>query len=85
MGWNLRHIRHWLKEGGISSTAPRTDMIDQHNEFIGTFENAKGKSKKFDDIIIDDEIDILETFYHPEGRSGTRKNLSILGSKGYME
>ena len=30
LGWNLRHVRHWLKHGQLMSTAPKSDLIDQH-------------------------------------------------------
>lgn len=68
LGWNLRHIRHWIKEGGLQSKAPITDMIDQHSEFIGTFEALEGEPMIFKDIIPNDEVNILEVLYHPEGK-----------------
>jgi len=69
IGWNLRHIRHWIKEGQLMSTSPKTDLIDQHCEFLGTFENDEGIEKKFDDILIDEDINIEETFYNTSGTS----------------
>ena len=67
--WNLRYIRHWLKEGQLISTSPRTDLIDQHCEFLGTFENDEGASILFEDILPENEVEILHTFYNREGKS----------------
>lgn len=67
LGWNLRHVRHWIKEGQLMSTSPKSDLIDQHCEFIGTFENDLGEEKLFNDIIPENEINILETFYNRDG------------------
>ena len=67
IGWNLRHIRHWIKEGQLISTAPKTDLIDQHCEFLGTFENDNGLNMKFDDVLNENDINILETFYNTSG------------------
>jgi len=68
LGWNLRHIRHWLKEGQLLSISPKTDMIDQHCEFFGTYENDEGEELQFDDILNDGDINILETFYNRDGK-----------------
>ena len=32
--WNLRHIRHWLKHGQLMSVSAKSDMIDQHCEWL---------------------------------------------------
>lgn len=69
LGWNLRHIRHWIKEGQLMSTSPKSDLIDQHCEFLETFEHEKGKKINFDDIIDDSNISILETYYNAAGIS----------------
>lgn len=69
LSWNLRHIRHWIKEGQLVGTAPNLDMLDQHCEFLGTFENDKGEEKIFDDILPEDEVCVLETFYNKKGKS----------------
>jgi len=63
----LRHIRHWIKEGNLSSVSPKTDLIDPHCEFLGTFEKRDGKDFDFHDVLPDDEVRILETFYHSNG------------------
>lgn len=42
-GWLLRYVRFWVKDGGLLHTAPRSDCIDQHTEFIGYFYNPKAK------------------------------------------
>lgn len=66
-GWNLRHIRHWLKEGQLRSTSPRSDLIDQHCEFLGTFEADEGEPMIFDDMLSEHDIGLLETFYNAGG------------------
>lgn len=66
-GWNLRHVRHWIKDGQMMSISSKNDMIDRHNEFIGTFEADQGQEMKFDDRVIDEGINLLSTHYHPEG------------------
>jgi len=65
-GWNLRHLRHWLKEGQTTAIAPATDIIDQHSEFIGTFENDQGMDLEFGDWFVNN-MGMLETFYNPNG------------------
>ena len=77
LGWNLRHVRHWIKEGQLLSTAPKSDLIDQHCEFIGTFENDTGEDIKFDDWI-DENIGLLGTFYNA---SGTTRGQERTGKK----
>lgn len=38
-GWLMRHLRIWVKRGQLpASISPKTDVIDQHNEYIATFE-----------------------------------------------
>jgi len=69
LGWNLRHIRHWLKEGQLVSISPKSDIIDQHCEFFGTYENDEGEDMVFDDVLNEDDINILETFYNREGEN----------------
>jgi DNA modification methylase len=77
-GWNLRHVRHWLKEGQLMSTSPRTDVIDQHNEFLGTYEHQEGKEMHFDDTFNDGDIEMLMTFYN---RSGKQRGQEWTGAK----
>jgi DNA modification methylase len=67
LGWNLRHVRHWIKEGQLMSVSPRTDLIDQHCEFLGTFENMGGGAMEFNDVIQGEDINLIETFYNREG------------------
>jgi DNA modification methylase len=69
LGWNLRHIRHWLKEGQLASVAPKTDLIDQHTEFFGTFENDEGAEMDFSDVLNENDINLLETYYNRIGKS----------------
>ncbi len=69
LGWNLRHVRHWLKEGQLMSTAPITDLIDQYCEFLGTFEADEGKEMVFGDVVTEDEVNLIETFYNTSGIS----------------
>lgn len=69
LGWNLRHVRHWLKEGQVIATSPKSDMIDQHSEFIATFENDDGEELKFDDVLNEQDVNTLETFYNRYGKS----------------
>jgi len=69
LGWNLRHIRHWLKEGQIASLSPKTDLIDQHSEFIGTFEHDLGKELDFTDVLNEQDVNLLETFYNRAGKN----------------
>jgi DNA modification methylase len=66
--WNLRHVRHWLKEGQLMATSPKTDIIDQHNEFLGTFENTDGTPRAFDDLFDDADVKMLLTFYNQQGK-----------------
>lgn len=68
-GWNLRHIRHWLKEGQLSSVSPKTDLIDQHSEFIGTFEHDEGAEMDFTDVLNEQDVQLIETYYHRAGKS----------------
>jgi DNA modification methylase len=68
LGWNLRHVRHWIKEGQLMATSPKTDIIDQHNEFIATFEHQDGKPRQFEDLFIGEDINLLMTFYRREGK-----------------
>lgn len=51
--WVMRHLRIWLKRGQLPATiSPKTDVIDQHNEYIATFEK---------------EYSQIATFWNPEG------------------
>ncbi len=68
LGWNLRHVRHWLKEGQLMATSPKTDIIDQHNEFLGTFEHGEGQPRSFEDAFDDSDVQLLMTFYNREGQ-----------------
>jgi DNA modification methylase len=69
LGWNLRHVRHWLKEGQLASVSPKTDLIDQHSEFFGTFEHDDGEEIHFDDVLNEQDVNLLETFYSRHGKS----------------
>ena len=69
LGWNLRHIRHWLKEGQLSSVSPKTDLIDQHAEFIETFEHDEGAEMQFTDVLSEQDVATLETFYSRTGKN----------------
>lgn len=52
-GWLMRHLRIWVKRGQLPATiSPKTDVIDQHNEYIATFER---------------EYSQVATFWNPEG------------------
>lgn len=85
-GWNLRHIRHWIKHGSPAQKTAQTDLIDQHNEFLGTFENMDGEDMKFDDKIWDGDITILETFYKPDGKNrGQNKARAPWAIKGWWD
>lgn len=68
LGWNLRHVRHWLKEGQLMATSPKTDIIDQHNEFLGTFEHGDGQPRTFEDAFDDSDVQMLMTFYNRQGK-----------------
>ena len=38
-GWLMRYVRFWVKDGGLLHTAPQSDCIDQHTEFLAYFYN----------------------------------------------
>lgn len=82
LGWNLRHIRHWLKsakaEHPISKSA---DLIDQHSEFLETFEHDDGKPMKFDDLLSEEDINLMATFYNREGASRGQERVGRAGMK----
>lgn len=60
-GWLLRHLRIWVKRGQLpASISPKTDTIDQHNEFIGTFE------KEWSQVL---------TFWEPNGEQRGQERL----------
>jgi len=40
-GFLMRYVRIWAKRGGLAHTAPMSDCIDQHWEFIGVFYDPK--------------------------------------------
>jgi DNA modification methylase len=67
LGWNLRHVRHWLKEGQLQATALRADLIDQHCEFLAAFEADEGEEMDFCDALPEDEVALLQTFYPVKG------------------
>jgi len=67
LGWNLRHVRHWIKRGQLLAIASKNDIIDQHCEFIGTFESDAGAEMKFDDRLWESDTALLETFYNVKG------------------
>jgi len=75
LGWNLRHIRHWIKEGQLASISAKADMIDQHCEWFGTYENDEGQEMVFEDRIEQDEIDALLTYYNARGRGRGQESL----------
>ena len=76
LGWNLRYIRHWLKHGQLASISAKADMIDQHCEWFGVFENDGGNPlENFDDRINQEEVMTLETFYNARGRGRGRESL----------
>ena len=51
--WLLRHLRIWVKRGQLpASISPKTDVIDQHNEYIATFE------KEYSQVL---------TYWNPDG------------------
>jgi hypothetical protein len=66
-GWFLRHVRFWLKEGQLRSIGAKTDVIDQHCEFLGTYYDQDGAELPFTDLLCQDEVGILETYYHSAG------------------
>jgi DNA modification methylase len=68
LGWNLRHVRHWIKEGQLMAISPKTDIIDQHNEFLVTFEHADGVDRKFDDVLGEGDVSLILTFYQRQGK-----------------
>jgi DNA modification methylase len=68
LGWNLRHVRHWIKEGQLMATSPKTDIIDQHNEFLATYEHEAGEVSRFDDTFNDQDVSLLMTFYNTQGK-----------------
>jgi DNA modification methylase len=77
--WNLRHVRHWLKHGQLASISAKADMIDQHCEWLGTFEHDDGTEMQFDDKLRDDEINSLLTFYNVGGLGRGRGQESLGG------
>lgn len=66
--WNLRHVRHWLKPGQVLAKSPRTDLIDQHNEFFATYEHQQGTERRFDDVFDDQDVNLLMTYYNTQGK-----------------
>lgn len=67
--WNLRHVRHWLKGGLLSASGAKTDLIDQHCEFLGTYEHDQGQPMQFDDVLNEQDVNMLLTFYERQGKS----------------
>jgi DNA modification methylase len=85
-GWNLRHVRHWLKGGLLSASGAKTDLIDQHCEFIGTFENDEGAPMHFDDLLNEQDVNMLLTFYERQGKSrGQNKTGFGWAQKSYWD
>jgi DNA modification methylase len=68
LGWNLRHVRHWLKDGQVLAKSPKSDVIDQHNEFLGAFEYSDGQARMFDDLFDDGDMQMLMAFYNRQGK-----------------
>ncbi len=86
LGWNLRHVRHWLKEGQVASVSPKTDLIDQHCEFIVAFENDSGAEMGFADVLNEHDVNLLETFYRREGKSrGQEKTKQAWALRSYWD
>jgi DNA modification methylase len=93
--WNLRHIRHWIKEGGVKGVGviggklglgPSTDIIDQHNEYIETFEHDDGKPIDFKDVIDEEDVSLLQTYYNTDGLySGQNRIDFTLMLKSYWD
>jgi DNA modification methylase len=77
LGWNLRHIRHWLKQGQLASISAKADMIDQHCEWLGTYEYDAGQDLTFDDRIDQEEVKALLTFYNARGQGRGRGRESL--------
>jgi len=67
-GWNLRHVRHWLKEGQLMSKLPKTDIIDQHCEYLAAYEHDEGREMKFEDVFCTSDVQSLLTFFHAQGK-----------------
>lgn len=84
LGWNLRHVRHWIKEGQLAATAPKTDLIDQHCEFLGAYEADAGKPLRFDDVLNEQDVSLLATFYNPQAVSrGMRRTGQTWALRSY--
>jgi DNA modification methylase len=79
--WNLRHVRHWLKHGQLMSIGAKSDMIDQHCEWLATYEADDGKEIDFSDRIDENEVESLLTFYHIGGHSRGRGQESVRNYK----
>lgn len=60
-GWLMRHLRIWVKRGQLPAIiAPKSDVIDQHNEYIATWEN---------------EWSQILTFWEPDGNQRGQQRL----------
>lgn len=75
-GWLLRHLRIWVKTGGLpAQIAPKTDIIDQHCEFIGTFYNPdgehRGQNKLNEKWVLQGYIDDIRGNAGSEGHGAT--------------
>jgi len=79
LGWNLRHVRHWLKQGQLASISAKADMIDQHCEWFGVYEFDDGREMVFDDRIDQSEVAALLTYYNARGR-GRGRGQETLGN-----
>jgi len=69
IGWNLRHLRHWIKDGQLMGTSLKTDMIDQHCEFLVTYENDDGLPMQFEDTVCENDVNVIGVYYNPSGTS----------------
>jgi len=84
LGWNLRYIRHWIKEGQLLCISARSDLIDQHCEFIGTYDYDDGQEMQFNDWPDQNDVELIGTFYNDSGKSrGTEKVGHNWALRGY--
>jgi DNA modification methylase len=85
-GWNLRHVRHWLKGGLLSASGAKTDLIDQHCEFLGAYEHDQGRPMGFEDVLNEQDVNLLLTFYERHGKSrGQNKTGFGWAQKSYWD
>ena len=63
------------------SIGAKSDMIDQHCEWLATYESDDGKDINFTDRLDENEVESLLTFYHIGGRGRGRGQESLKGKK----